>query len=72
MICSAITGEANYIAMRDGAERAIGYINRVEDFCRNLSAFPNRGIRRDDLRPGLRALGFERRRLLHFAPLPKP
>jgi toxin ParE1/3/4 len=33
----------------------------LEDHCRSLSVFPDRGVRRDDLRPGLRILGFERR-----------
>ena len=47
----------DYIALRDGAERAIGCIDRIEDCCRSLSVFPDRGIRRDDLRPGLRILG---------------
>lgn len=51
----------DYIAARDGAERAIGYIDRIEECCRSLSVFPHRGARRDDLRPGLRILGFERR-----------
>ena len=54
----------DYIAARDSLERAIGYVERVEDCCRNLSAFPERGIRRDDLRPGLRILGFERRAVI--------
>jgi toxin ParE1/3/4 len=35
----------DYIAMRDGPERAIGYIDRIEGCCRNLSAFPGRGER---------------------------
>lgn len=56
----------DYIAARDGAERAIGYIGRIEDCCRNLSVFPDRGNRRDDLRPGLRVLGFERRAVIAF------
>jgi len=56
----------DYIAVRDGPERAIGYIERIEDCCRNLSVFPERGIRRDDLRPGLRILGFERRAVIAF------
>jgi toxin ParE1/3/4 len=43
----------DYIALRDGAERAIGYIDRIEDCCCNLSMFADRGIRRDDLRRGL-------------------
>ena len=54
----------DYIALRDGAERAIGYIDRIEECCRSLSVFPDRGVRRDDLRPGLRILGFERRAVI--------
>lgn len=56
----------DYISLRDGAERAIGYIDRIEDCCRNLSLFPERGIRRDDLHRGLRILGFERRAVIAF------
>jgi toxin ParE1/3/4 len=54
----------DYIAARAGATRAIGYISRLEDFCHSLSTFPERGTRRDDLRPGLRVLGFERRAIV--------
>ncbi len=54
----------DYIAVRDGAERAIGYVDRIQDCCRSLSVFPERGARRDDLRPGLRTLGFERRAVI--------
>ena len=56
----------DYIAVGDGPERAIGYIERIENCCRNLSTFPDRGTRRDDLRPGLRILGFERRAVIAF------
>ena len=44
----------------------IGYIDRIEDHCRNLSVFPDRGTARDDLRPSLRILGFERRAVIAF------
>ena len=54
----------DFIAERDGEERAISYIDRIEECCRSLSVFPNRGIRRDDLRSGLRILGFERRAVI--------
>ena len=56
----------DYIALRDSAERAIGYIDRIEVCCGNLSVFPERGSRRDDLRRGLRILGFERRAVIAF------
>lgn len=51
----------DHIARASGAERAIAYIGRIEAACRDLDLFPERGQRRDDLRPGLRVLGFERR-----------
>jgi len=56
----------DYIAARSGPERAMGYLNRIEDYCRDLTTFPERGTRRDDLRPGLRVLGFERRAVIAF------
>lgn len=59
-----MTGLYDYIAVRDGADRAIGYIGRIEECCRSLSLFPERGTRRDDLRAGLRTLGFERRAVI--------
>ena len=63
----------DYIALHDGAERAIGYIDRIEVFCRSLSLFPDRGRRRYDLRPGLRILGFERRAVIRrFKSRPVP
>ncbi|WP_395679015.1 type II toxin-antitoxin system RelE/ParE family toxin [Inquilinus sp.] len=42
-----------YIAERSDAERAIGYIERIETFCQGLSTFPERGTPRDDLFPGI-------------------
>lgn len=43
-----------YIAEHSGAERAIGYIERIEAFCQGFSTFPDRGASRDDLFSGLR------------------
>ena len=56
----------DYIAERAGAERARGYTHRIAAYCRGLSTFPERGTRRDDLRPGLRVIGFERRVTIAF------
>src|ERR1017187_6752542 len=39
---------------------------RIEKFCIGLRSLPERGTRRDDLRPGLRVIGFERRVLIAF------
>ncbi len=37
------------------------YTTAIVQYCRSLSTFPQRGTRRDDIRPGLRLLGFRRR-----------
>jgi len=49
------------IAADAGAERARNYTDRIVSTCRNLVTFPERGTRRDDLRPGLRTTTYRRR-----------
>jgi toxin ParE1/3/4 len=46
--------------------RADRYIGRVVAFCEGLATFPLRGTQRDDLLPGLRTMGFERRITIAF------
>ena len=55
-----------YIANQADAARAIAYLGRIEKYCRSFATFPERGTRRDDLAPGLRIIGFERRVTLAF------
>ena len=55
------------IAERSGfPARAIGYIRRIRTYCETLATFPERGTRRDDLRYGLRIIGFERRIVIAY------
>ena len=56
-----------YIADRGGEERAERFTNGIVTFCQNLSTFPERGTRRDDLRPGLRIIGYARRVTVAFS-----
>jgi toxin ParE1/3/4 len=56
----------DYIAREAGREVAGGYIERIEAACLALEHFPRRGTRRDDIRPGLRTMGFERRATIVF------
>lgn len=58
-----------YIADHAGPDRAMAYVDRIEAFCRGFANFPERGIRRDDLFPGLRVVGFERRISVAFSVL---
>lgn len=59
-----------YIERQTGADRAIAYIERIERFCLAFADFPERGSRRDDLFPGLRLVGFERRISIAFGVRP--
>jgi toxin ParE1/3/4 len=56
----------DYIEERSGPERAHDYSSRVLTYCLSFVTFPERGLRRDDLRPGLRVIGFARRVTIAF------
>jgi toxin ParE1/3/4 len=55
-----------YIAAQSGHQVAGQYIDRIETACLALERFPERGTRRDDIRPGLRTVGFERSATIAF------
>lgn len=55
-----------YIAENSSLDRAGAYIDRIEHACMSLADFPFRGTLRDDLHPGLRITGFERRISIAF------
>ena len=50
-----------WIADESGSDRAVAYLERIEMACQRLCAFLLIGRANDDLGPGLRVLGFERR-----------
>jgi len=55
-----------YIAADSGLVRAGGFIDRIEAACLQLEIFPERGRLREELAPGIRILGFERRVTIAF------
>jgi len=55
------------ISARSGPRIAAGFTGAIVDFCEKLESFPERGTRRDDLRLGLRTVGFRRRVTIAFA-----
>ncbi len=57
----------DYIADAAGTTVAAGYEERVRCFCDGLDLGAERGSLRDDIRPGLRVVGFERRIAVAFA-----
>lgn len=56
-----------YIAWASSPVTAARFIDSVVDYCESLGLFPHRGTRRDDLRQGLRTIGYRRRLTIAFA-----
>lgn len=63
---SDLASIGDYIAEHGGRERAAAYVARIEAFCRGLEVASERGDARDDILPGLRAVGFERSATILF------
>lgn len=55
-----------WLADAASLEVARRYTTRIHVYCEALTTFPNRGSLRDDIRPGLRLVGFEKRVLIAF------
>ncbi len=55
-----LAGIWTWIASEAGLDTANAYRTRLLDFLAKLEDFPRRGTPRDDLRPGIRSLVFER------------
>lgn len=55
-----------WIASRASESVADRYVERILASCRSFELFPLRGTRRDDILPGLRTIGFERRITIAF------
>jgi toxin ParE1/3/4 len=56
----------DYIADRAGTTVALQFVQAIEAHCLGFAHTPERGTRRDDLRPGLRTVGFRRRATILF------
>ena len=58
-----------YIAAEGSAEVATRYTEAIVAYCEDLAVFPHRGSSRDDIKSGLRTIGFRRRVVIAFAVL---
>jgi toxin ParE1/3/4 len=56
----------DYIAEEASPRIAAGYLDRVEEYVRGFEFTSERGALREDVRPGLRTVGFERRITIAF------
>jgi toxin ParE1/3/4 len=55
-----------YVAERTDPDRALAYVERIDAYCRSFAEFPVRGTACDEIRLGLRSVGFERRVTIAF------
>lgn len=56
----------DWIEERTDPGVALAYVERLEVYCRGFDLASERGRCRDDVRPGLRVVGFERRVTIAF------
>ncbi|HEY0341853.1 MAG TPA: type II toxin-antitoxin system RelE/ParE family toxin [Steroidobacteraceae bacterium] len=56
----------HYIAADSSPEIALRYTTAIVHFCQGLDTFPERGTRRDDIRPGLRVTNYKHRSVIAF------
>ena len=57
----------DWIASAAAPDTALSYIERIETYCLGFTHAAERGTRRDDIRPGMRVVGFERRVTIAFS-----
>ena len=62
-----LAGLYRYIAAAATTDIADRFTATIVDFCESLSTFPERGNRRDDVRPGLRITNYRKRVVIAFA-----
>jgi toxin ParE1/3/4 len=55
-----------YISERVGGDVALRFVERIDAYFSGFSSVPERGTKRDDLRPGLRTVRFRRRATILF------
>ena len=56
-----------YIAAAASPVVAERYTSAIITYCEGMHVVPNRGTRRDDIRPGLRITNYKRRAVIAFA-----
>ncbi len=56
----------NWLLENTEPETALSYIERLEEYCLDFDIASERGECRDDIRPGLRVVGFEKRIAIAF------
>lgn len=64
-------GEIHAFIAADNPERALAYVRRLRKRCEALTVLSDRGVKREDLGPGIRILAFERNAVIAYRVEPK-
>ena len=56
-----------YIADDSDPTRAMRFVGSIMEYCDGFVTFPQRGVKRDDIRPNLRLVSFRRRVTIAFS-----
>ena len=56
----------DYIVEAGSPTNASAFVDAIISFCESLAHFPYRGISRDDIRQGLRTIGYRKRVIVSF------
>lgn len=56
-----------YIALNSSPVTAKRYTSAIVSYCEAMHLFPKRGVRRDDIRAGLRITNYKKRAIIAFA-----
>ena len=56
-----------YIADQSGEARAENHVGKIVAACHALSTFPERGSKRDDIRPNMRTMGYAKSVTIAFS-----
>jgi toxin ParE1/3/4 len=57
----------DYIAEKGSPRVASDHVDAIVDYCESLRTFSNRGVSRDDVRPGLRVTHYKGSTVIAFA-----
>jgi plasmid stabilization system protein ParE len=63
---SQLEALTEYISTASSPDIAFGFVSAIIAYCEGLERHPRRGTKRDDLRSGLRTVGFRRRVTIAF------
>jgi toxin ParE1/3/4 len=62
-----LAGIFRHIAREASPDTVERFVNAIIDYCEAFDMFPQRGTSREDLRPGLRTIGFRRTATIAFS-----